>query len=225
MPLLALTLIGIGGAVVCALYAGVRGQRFLMKFAAFGALGWLAVYFCLLLMVSVKSPEKVLGLNEEKRFCGFYLDCHLSASVANVFKTKGLGKPGEQKTANGIFYIVTVKISSDAKGATLQLADPVATIIDEQGREYERSPEAEAALEDAAGKVVAFVQPIGPGGYFYTKDLVFDLPANVENPSLLLTDAPWPDRLFELFIIGDEDSLFHKKTKFRLEPQPQRAGP
>jgi hypothetical protein len=219
MALLALTLVGVGVAAAIGIYAGMTRQRALMRYVVLGAFGWLAVYFCLLLIVSIKSPQKVLGLNEEKRFCGFYLDCHLSASVVNVFKTKSLGKPGEQKTANGTFYIVTVKISSDAKSATLQLADPVAKVVDEQGREYERALAAEAALEDAAGKAVALVQAVGPSGDFYMKDLVFDLPANVENPALTLTDAPWPDRLFELFIIGDEDSLFHRKSRFRLEPQ------
>jgi hypothetical protein len=48
---------------------------------------------------------------------------------------------------------------------------------------------------------------------------VFDLPSDIRNPSLLITEGPWMGRLIELFLIGDEDSLFHKKTRFRLEPQ------
>ena len=57
-------------------------------------------YLALLLAASLTSHEKVLGLNQEKDFCGFYLDCHLSLSVVNVAKTRVL---------SGVRYVVIIK--------------------------------------------------------------------------------------------------------------------
>ncbi|GEM_PF-6615006 len=75
------------------------------------------------------------------------------------------------------------------------------------------------ALESALDRGVPFEQPVGPAG-FYTKDIVFDLPSDIQNPRLLVTQGIWVERLIEFFLIGDEDSLFHRRTMFRLEPQP-----
>jgi hypothetical protein len=56
----------------------------------------------------------------------------------------------------------------------------------------------------------------GRPGESYQTTLVFDLPEGVQNPRLLLTD-PWPvNRL----LIGHENSFFHKKVYFRLDPAP-----
>lgn len=181
---------------------------------------WTLLYSGLLLGTSFSSREVVLGLNQDKHFCGFYLDCHLSVLVVRVVKTRTLGNPQQPlKTANGIYYIVTVKVASDARAATLRFENPIATVIDEQGRVYERFIEGEQALERSQGRVVPFSQDVGPNySSTYSKDLVFDLPTNLKNPRLLMIQGHWFERLIELFLIGDEDSLFHKRTLFRLGP-------
>lgn len=48
--------------------------------------------------------------------------------------------------------------------------------------------------------------------------MVFDVPETALHPRLLVTEGEhlWPDRLFELFLVGDEKSMLHKKTTFAL---------
>lgn len=53
--------------------------------------------------------------------------------------------------------------------------------------------------------------PLRPGEN-YTTAVVFDVPADVKNPTLLIQEGHFLTRL----IIGHENSLFHKKTRFQL---------
>jgi hypothetical protein len=182
-----------------------------------GALIAIVIYWAAFLTTSLTSQEQVLELNQEKRFCGFYLDCHLSASVTNVSRMKTLGPLPQPKTAAGLFYVVTVRIRSDAMRARMSFDNPEATVVDARGKQYERSVEAEAAWESAQGRAVPLAQEIEPGGHSYTKDLVFDLPQDIEQPSLLLSKGGRLERLTEMFLVGDEDSWLHKKVKFRLD--------
>ena len=54
-------------------------------------------------------------------------------------------------------------------------------------------------------------KPIRPGET-YTTTVVFDLPVDVKNPTLLIQDDHPVTRL----IIGHENSPFHKKIRFQL---------
>ena len=175
-------------------------------------------YFGALLAVSLTSSEKVLGLNEEKKFCG--ADCDLAFSVINVTQTKTLGHQPDQKTAGGIFYLVAVKVRSDAARVTMTPDSPAAVVIDDQGREYRPSPEGQQALASVQGEDGPFARALAPGSS-YTKDLVFDLPSGVKNPCLFISEGGWMTRL----IIGDENSFFHRKTKIRLAPPGDRGAP
>jgi hypothetical protein len=46
----------------------------------------------------------------------------------------------------------------------------------------------------------------------YTTDVIFDLPAETRNPTLLINEGEWVTR----FIVGHENSPFHHKTRFQL---------
>ena len=160
-------------------------------------------YLSLLLAASLTSHEQDLGLNQEKDFCGFYLDCHLSLSVVNVAQTK---------TPSGVRHVITVKFRNNARPRSegerpfvLKPYHPVAVVVDDEGRTYERF----------AGGGSPLVQPVAAGNS-YTAELVFDLPADVHHPRLAVTQGVRLERLIELFLIGDEDSLLHKRTTFRL---------
>jgi hypothetical protein len=175
------------------------------------------VYFGTLLAYSFTSCEQVLDLNEEKYFCE--VDCHLAYSVITVTKTKTLGPPPNQSTAQGAYYVVTVKTRFDertispTRGNFPLMPNPrTVTIIDSEGRHYGASPEGQRALESIKGENVPLTQPLRPGE-FYTTDLVFDLPSDVKDLHLLMTEADWITHL----LIGHENSFFHKKTSFRLE--------
>jgi hypothetical protein len=213
--LLAMT---IGGSLVAAVLFAVSvrsGKTWLRNFVLGGVVVWYSFYAIAFLLSSIFSEERTLARNEPKAFCGFYLDCHIHTAVSNVKKTKALGG----RAANGDFYIVGIRVFSDAKREPLRLISPEARIVDAQNREFTRDREAEKFL----GEQPEFDRQIAPGESF-TKEIVFDVPADAVNPRLDLNDAVGIDRYIEAVLVGDEDSLWHKRSYFGLAEQSQTAS-
>ncbi|HVE58002.1 MAG TPA: DUF4352 domain-containing protein [Pyrinomonadaceae bacterium] len=213
-----LLLMTIGGSVIAAILMVIsflKGISWLRTFVLGGVAVWYSFYIIIFLTSSVFSEEKTLALNEPKSFCGFYFDCHLHTAVTNVRRAKTLG----DKTASGEFYIVKVKVFSDAKREPLRLIGTEAKIIDAQKREYERDTEAEKFL----GEQPAFEKQIAPTETF-TKEIVFDIPADAKDPRLDLKDGYGIDHYIEAVLVGDEDSFFHKRTYFGLAEQTQTVS-
>ena len=76
----------------------------------FTAGSWAVVYTTMLLASSLTSDERVLDVAQDKKFCGFYLDCHMQVAVTGVDTVREIGL----RRANGVFYVVTLRVSSDA---------------------------------------------------------------------------------------------------------------
>jgi hypothetical protein len=186
-----------------------------------GALG--VVYGGLLLVFALASTERVLARGAEKHFCE--IDCHLAYSVADVRLARTLGPAARPATARGVFYVVTVKTRFDEQtiapwrgNQPLMPNSRVATVLDADGREYEVAPAGRRALELTEGTGMPFKTPLRPGES-YTTELVFDLPADVRAPRLLIREGATVTR----FIIGHENSPLHAKTEFEL-PAPDAAA-
>ena len=47
--------------------------------------------------------------------------------------------------------------------------------------------------------------------------IVFDLPANIQQPRLQISEGWIVDRILELGLINDENSIFHKRSFFALD--------
>lgn len=205
----------IGGLILAAILfaAGLWTQKtWLTKFVLGAVAIWFVFYTAMLFGFSLMSREENLGLNQPKAFCGFYLDCHLHTAVAGVRKTKTLG----DKTAKGDFYVVKVKVSSDAKRVALGLHAPQFEVVDANNRRFQR-------IEDITVSGNEFEQKV-PAGESFTGEIVFDLPADVQNPRLDIAEGIGIDKVIEAVLIGDEDSILHKRTFFKLEEQPQTAS-
>ena len=157
----------------------------------------------LLLGASLTSRERVLGLDEDKKFCGFYLDCHMQVAVTSVDTVRELGL----RRANGLFYVVTLRVSSDAVRARLNLIAPRLVLSDSAGRTYDRVPN--------TTDMDALAREIGPEESFQST-IVFDVPEDAADLRLHMSMGFWVDRLVEKFLIGDEDSVLHKRTSFRI---------
>lgn len=209
-----LTICGLVVAAVLFTIALYTGKAWLAKFVVGGVAVWFAFYFAMLIGVSLFSKEKTLAMNEPKEFCGFYLDCHMHAAVKGVRTAKTLGS----KTAKGEFRIVTVKVFSDAVRATLGLITVDAHVVDASKREYARDTEAETQLPPQPD----FEKQIGPEESF-EKEIVFDLPVEVKDPRLDIREGYGIDHAIEAFLIGDEDSIFHKRNYFKLAEQSDIA--
>jgi len=220
-------LLGVAGIIV--IYGLVRKKGGLVQKVLVVALAVAGLYVTLLLAASLASHERVLRAGEQKYFCE--VDCHEAYSVVNVRATKTLGAPPEQKTAEGTYYVVTVKVWFDERTISsrrdrnmpLTPNPRTVAVVDESGREYGPSPDGQKVLEQAQGKSIPFTELLRPGES-YTTHVVFDLPSGIRNPRLFITTPVWPTWL----LIGHENSPFHKRVLFRLEPQPEptaRAGP
>jgi hypothetical protein len=174
------------------------------------------VYIAVLLIYSFASSEKVLARGQEKHFCE--IDCHLAYSVTEVHETKVLGEGPNQLTAAGMFRVVTVKtrfdettISRNRGDSLLYPNSRVVSIIDENRTQYFPSAMAQSVLEKSQTAGTAMTIPLRPGES-YSTTLVFDLPADINNPTLLIHEGEFLTH----FVIGHENSFLHKKTRFQI---------
>ncbi len=213
--LMLMTIGSLIAAGVLLIIAFATRKAWLKKFVLGSVAVWFGFYAVMLFGMSLTSEEKDLGRNEPKEFCGFYLDCHMHTAVTGVRTAKTLG----DKTANGEFYIVKVKIFSDAKQAKLGLITVDAHVVDDAKQTYTRDIEAEGQLPPQP----PFDQRITPEESF-EKEIVFDLPMDVRTPRLDIREGYGIDHVIEAVLIGDEDSILHKRTYFKISEQNTFAG-
>ncbi|HYE95771.1 MAG TPA: hypothetical protein VD962_06145 [Rubricoccaceae bacterium] len=210
--LLFLLTVGVLLLAVAALLFGRRiGRPRLAQAAALAATAWVALYALALVSVSLSSRERVLRVGERQAFCGFYLDCHMGLAVERVETAVALG----DQQATGRFYVVTLRVSSDARRATLRLGGPALVVRDAEGRTYRRDRAAEHALAAEGRPTTPLTREVAAGGSFLTT-VVFDLPPGADEPRLVVTDARGVDRVIESVLIGDEDSFLHARTVHAL---------
>jgi hypothetical protein len=180
------------------------------------AIAIIAVFYLgIILIFSLASSEKVLARGQEKHFCE--IDCHLAYSVTDVDQTKTLGSAPNLTTATGMYYVVAIKtrfdettISSTRGNGLLYPNSRAISITDERGQTYYPSDSGQRALEQTKSST-SFTTPLRPAES-YTTTVIFDLPADVRNPILLINEADWNTH----FIIGHENSPLHKKTRFQI---------
>jgi hypothetical protein len=210
-----LILMTIGVLVVAAILFGIawlHDSSWLKKFVLGSVAIWFAFYIAMLLGTSLMSKERLIAVGDTdgKAFCGFYLDCHLHAAVMDVTRRKTIGN----KTANGEFYIVRVRIFSDAKNPSIafRLIQPNAQIVMPDGSELSRDLDAEALLPTADVSLDEQIK----GRQTLEKEIVFDVDQPSRDLKLLITEGYGIDKWIERFLIGDEDSIFHARQYFAL---------
>jgi hypothetical protein len=198
------------------IYLLVRKKFGLAKFALISIAVIVGVYLGVMLIFSLTSGGTVLARGQEKHFCE--IDCHLAYSVIDVRETKTLGEPTNQATAAGWFHVVTIKTRFDETTTSLNRGNGLlypnsrdVTVADENGKTYFPSPEGQSVLEKSQASGTPFTVPLRPSDT-YSTTLVFDLPADIRNPTLLIREG----ELMTHFVIGHENSPFHKKTRFQI---------
>jgi hypothetical protein len=204
-------------ALVLALIFSLITKRFsLTKFSALAIAVVTALYLSLLLIFSWFSSERVLARGQEKHFCE--IDCHLAYSILDSQAIKTLGTVPNQLTAAGLFRVITVKTRFDETtinptrgNALLYPNSRVAAVIDTNGKQYFPSAEAEHLLQGLNQAGMPFSTPLRPGENYQTT-VVFDLPVDIQSPTLLIHEGG-PETHF---VIGHENSLLHKKTRFQI---------
>ena len=180
---------GTVGMLVLAGLAALRGRR-TRAFALLRWLGLLAgVYLGIVILVSLVSPRRVLNLGEELCSDDWCI------AVTNVRR-----QPAEDAQS----YAVTFRISSRARRRAQRERGVLVYLMDDRGRSYDAAPDPAAIPFDI------LLQP--QEAVNITRE--FHLPADAQNPVLVVTREGW---FPGLFIIGDSGSLFHKRTVVRLE--------
>ena len=215
VPLLGLTVLGLIVAAILTAIAIARGRTSAARAILLLSAAWVGAYATLLIVTSLASHERVLPLGETKRFCGFYLDCHMGVAVERVDTMSSIGAPGDELRAGGTFYVVTLRVSSDARRVPLHLEQPRVVIVDAEGFRHERSLEAEERL--ASSQLSELERPVKAGDSF-TRAIVIDVPRDVRQPRLHVAMGGPLDRALELALIGDEDALLHARTLHSLVP-------
>jgi len=219
-PIGALAFLGIGFLLlvlgVALMYSLLKKESGLRKFSLVSLAVIAGFYLVVLLIFSFASSDKVLARGEEKHFCE--IDCHLAYSVVDVHDTKTLGEAPNQLTAAGMFRVVTIKTRFDENtvgqnrgNGLLYPNSRVVSVSDANGNEYSPSAQAHRMLEASQAAGTAMTIPLRPSES-YSTTLVFDLPADVKNPTLWIREGETITHL----IIGHENSPLHKKTRFQI---------
>jgi hypothetical protein len=136
---------------------------------------WLIVGLCvlvLMILVAFNRRNVNAGLNVPIRFDDF------AFTVVAASKNVGEGIPPGRA-----HYVVSLQIANRAKRVDFRFKTEEAVLIDAAGREYHVSAEAQRALETATGQPDPTAKPL-PAGTTVVKDLVFDVPREVEQPHM-----------------------------------------
>lgn len=216
--LMLMTIGGLVAAGVMLAIALIGKKAWLAKFTLGGVAIWFVFYIAMLFGFSFSSTEKTLAINEPKAFCGFYLDCHMHAEVTSLRTAKAIG----DLTANGMYYIIKVKVFSDARNPSIafRLLDPSVVVKDGTNKFYARNEVAERLLPSSS---VDLGQDIR-GSETIEKEIVFELPNDVKDPRLDIREGYRIDQAIEALLVDDEDSVFHRRNYFKLQEQNDTVG-
>lgn len=215
-----LMLMTIGGLITAVMIFAVSmftGKAWLTRFTLGAVALWFLFYAAMLFGFSFFSTEKTLAVNQPKEYCGFYLDCHLHTMVTGVRTATQIGDEKAQR----LFYIVKVKVSSDARNPNIafRLITPKAEVIDEGERIYTRIAAAEAQLPTANIRLDQDIK----GDETIEKEIVFDITEPTDKLKLLITEGYGIDKVIEAVLVDDEDSIFHKHNYFEITALNQTA--
>ena len=204
-------------AVVLLIAASLTKKAWLAKFTVGGVGVWLVFYAAMLLGFSLTSTEKVLAAGEAKEYCGFYIDCHMHTTITGIRTAQSIG----DKQAHGQFYIVNVKVFSNARNPAIafRLLESKARVFLANGEKIARDTSAESLLATANIDLGGDIK----GSQTIEKEIVFDIPVGSAEPKLLITEGYGIDKVIERILVGDEDSLLHAQTFFELKERNETA--
>lgn len=189
-------------ACLLGILLALAGRRWkLLRRLSLGLAFFISLYAILLVSVSLVSPQKVLAMHQMQCFDEW------CASVEQVEQRPVIGNV----QANGLFYLVTVQVTSQAKRISQRALDATVFLMDEHGVRYDLSPQGQKALA-AAGQAGQPLNSLVDAGGSFTYTAVFDLPASITQPGLVISHGAFPG----LIIIGDAQSFLHKPTLVRF---------
>jgi hypothetical protein len=155
-----------------------------------------ALYMAVLLIVSISTPQRILAMHED-RCCDDWCIAVDDCSVA--------------RNNSKDHYVVGLRVSSRAGRVSQRASDAAVYLTDPTGVRYYPSPDAQRIYDVSHPENKPLSALLGPLDSFSTVRF-FDLPLKSTNVGLVTVHGQGPGR----FIIGDSESLLHKKTVTKL---------
>ena len=211
------TIFLLGISLLVLSYGALGRSTFFAKLGARAVATIAAGYFVLLTGVSLSSSEETLRADGWKYFCE--IDCHIAYSLVGAETAGALGPELQQTPAQGKFVVLRVKTWFDERTISARRGNAPLTpnrrkvfLVDQTGRSYAPSGEGQAAFARLGKSSTPLRQALRPGES-YTSDLVFDVPNDARNLRLWIAEDDPETR----FVIGHENSFFHKKIYFAVD--------
>lgn len=178
---------------------GVQGEQQRL----WRGLRWIAgvwiVYLCALLAVSLAQPQRMMTIGQEQCFD------KICFAVAKTEVVPSLSLHDQNK-------LIRVSIQIRNKGhKTSNISQMQAYLVDGQGRRWQES----TGLSGV--RLTATV----PEGSSVVSEPIFQVAADATNLGLVFTRG---HRQPGILVIGDSDSLLHRRTTVQLEPQSSPPG-
>lgn len=191
-------------AVVMGMTLAKRGcaAKRVLKFLG---IGW-GVYLAIVLAVAAATPQRVIALNHD--IC---ID-EMCFAVVNVDKASQLGPANHPVRADGTFLIVTVRVTSRARGRT-QSEQGLRALLWSPQATFPVSANGQAAWNATHAENAALTVRLRPGETNFSNQ-VFDVPVGSRDLGLALTHGFGPG----YFVIG-ECPLLHKPTILRVSTE------
>jgi hypothetical protein len=173
----------------------LRGRRTATKRLFLGlGICWIA-YLSTVVLVAATAPQRVIPRNQD--LCSD----EMCFAVVNLRTVSQIGNA----RANGIFYIVTMRVSNHGRGRA-QSEQGLFARLWSPSQEYRESPGGQSAWDAAHTQNVSLTTHVQPGQSVLSEQ-VFDVPIGASDPGLVLSNGFTPG----YFVIG-ECPLFHKPT-------------
>lgn len=149
-----------------------------------------AAYLILLVIVTAARGQETLAPGTPLRFCGFYIDCHLSVTVTQVDRTPSA-------------WTAHLRVMNDARRVALV---PHALRV-----ELMRGDSTVLVVPEGAD----LAAPI-PAGESREFTVAFAAGHEGETPALRVTEGGSVDRVIEGVLLGDDDALGRVRVKLGL---------
>ncbi|MBV8895795.1 MAG: hypothetical protein JO051_04735 [Acidobacteriaceae bacterium] len=165
-------------------------------------IGWV-VYLSIVFLVAAFTPQRIVPMNQDLCFD------EMCFAAVNLQTARQVGPGSQPVQANGIFYIVTVRASSSARGRA-QSEQGLRALLWSPSHEYQISSRGQQAWDKAHPENVGLTARLQPGQSILS-DQVFDVESRAPDLGLELSHGFTPG----YFVIG-ECPLFYKPTILRL---------
>ena len=151
-------------------------------------------------LAALNRHDEVAGFNQEIQYDDF------AFSVQAVRTARSVG----DSTAQGIYYVVTLKVSNHARRVDYTFKPDSPVLVASDGKQYRVSVEAQEALDSAGGTGDRCAAPI-PAGSSCIKEIVFDVAPDITDPRLKVSTGG---------LAGDIlDTIFYGMKVIKLDPR------